>query len=94
MDVLASDEYSISDCILVMEVVDSSEEYRRTLGEYAPRVMFRASWMTDASVATGPRAVHAMHAMVTNARNEGAAPHLFSVAVLTLPFILTTDRIQ
>lgn len=92
VDVLASDEYSISDCILVMEVVDSSEEYEANVA-VACLTRYVQSLMDGPTPALPPARVlyAAMHAMVTNARNEGAAPHLFSVAVLTLPFILN-DR--
>ena len=89
-DLISSEDYHISNVLLVMDALDSHPEYNSNIAVACITRYVQSLMMERPSPGLPAERVllSVMNAMRTNARNEGAAPHLFSVAVLTLPFLL------
>lgn len=85
-----ADEYPIQDVLDVMDINDT------VMAEYNADVAVACLTRCVESLMEGPNPdlpesrvlVAAMNAMLANARNDGAAPQLFGIAVLNFPFLL------
>ena len=86
---IEADDYLLDDVLHVMEAVDSMEEYSAPVAVACLTKTVTSLMDGDTSLPSSRVILSALNAMRTNARNGGAAPQLFSVAVLNLPFLLT-----
>lgn len=85
-----ADAYAISDVLDVLDALHALDTYNAEVG-VACLTRCVESLMDNVSSAELPPAralVATLHALQTNCQNNGSAPQLFGVSILTLPFLL------
>jgi hypothetical protein len=91
-EAVEADDYPMSEVLHVLESLDAMEEYHADIAVVCLTKCVEALMEEPDPDDVPPLRVltSATNAMRTNARNEGAAPQLFGVAILNLPFLLGT----
>ena len=84
-----ADEYAIADVLDVLDAVETMDEYPADVAVACLTRCVECLMEDVGLMPSEPRMLTgALAALRTNAQNEGAAPNLFGVAILGLPFVL------